>query len=470
MLPGMEWGSWHPARRRLLLHLDIDAFLASVEQLLRPSLLGSPVAVGTGVVASRSYEAKARGVESAMRLSEARRRCPELVVCEGDAQRAARFRERVAAIVAQHIPCVELSSLDDLYADIGEVVARELDGLGAARALAERIRKEVRQETGLSVAQGIGTTRTLARLATTRAKPGGVFLVEPGRERSFLDSVPLCEIPGIGPKTAQELALYRIRSVAELRLVDFELMRASFGKRGEELYWKLRGLPANDKDARVRPQGGVLLGHAGGAWGEGLGAQLSRSSSLWIPSGDPDELRGYMSYLSDRATAALRRQARQAGRLDLHLQLEALPEKALAVGRVPPEFLRRGMALRPPTACRELITARALMLLESMLSKRYRVSKLGLTLSRLRDLPEREQALLFEGALDIGAASPGAASPGAARAGLGGPAARRLDAALDALRAKHGFGSIMAGESIALLGQLAQGRDGFRLRTPSLTL
>ena len=147
---------------RRILHLDIDAFLASIEQLRDPSLCGRPVVVGTGVVASRSYEAKAAGVETAMPLWEARNRCPELVVCAGDARLAERYRQRVAEVVREYAPVVEVSSLDDLYADLTGVplrVRQVLDDATAResecslRELCASLRSEVRQATGLSVAR-----------------------------------------------------------------------------------------------------------------------------------------------------------------------------------------------------------------------------------------------------------------------------------------------------------------------------
>ena len=110
-------------RPRLILHLDIDAFLASVEQIVEPALRGRPVVVGSGCVASRSYEAKARGVETAMAMSEARRRCPELVVRDGDARQIERFRARVAEVLRGFVPVVEVTSLDDMYGDLTGVQA-----------------------------------------------------------------------------------------------------------------------------------------------------------------------------------------------------------------------------------------------------------------------------------------------------------------------------------------------------------
>ena len=236
---------------RRILHVDIDAFLASVEQLRDPILLGRPVAVGTGVVASRSYEAKARGVTTAMPLHEAKRRCPELVVREGDARLAERYRQRVAEILRQFSPVVEVCSLDDFYVDLTGVPLRVEQALAGSTAVeAERslaalcraLRAQVRAETGLSVAQGLGATRTVARLATTKAKPGGICEVPAGHERDFLADFPVEAVPGIGPKSAELLLQVGVRTVRELWAVDRELLRQSFGARGDEHCPRCRGL------------------------------------------------------------------------------------------------------------------------------------------------------------------------------------------------------------------------------------
>ena len=223
---------------RRLLHVDIDAFLASVEQLRDPSLLGRPVAVGTGVVASRSYEAKARGVATAMPLHEALRRCPELVVRDGDARLVERYRQRVAEVLRQFSPVVEVCSLDDFYVDLTGVSLRVEQALAAdATVDAERslaplcreVRAAVRAATGLSVAQGVGSTRTVARMATTRAKPGGICEVPAGGEVEFLAGFPVEALPGVGPARAALLQQVGVRTVRELCAVDRELLRASFG-------------------------------------------------------------------------------------------------------------------------------------------------------------------------------------------------------------------------------------------------
>lgn len=451
--------------RGLVLHLDIDAFLASVVQLTEPVYFGKALAVGTGVVASRSYEAKARGVETAMPFSEARRRCPELIIHAGDAGLASRFRQRVGEIVARHAPRVELSSLDDMYAELNGVDPGGDVGEDGPIAIARAIRAEVRAQTGLSVAQGIGATKTLARLATNKSKPGGIFWVRPGRERAFLDPLPVETLPGVGRKTAELLASYRIQSVAELRLLDRSLLRESFGARGEELYWKARGMPCGPSD-RVCELG-VEHGRPGGSWGEGASAQqISRATSLWEATSDIEELRAMLVYLVDRAARCLRERGRLAGRLDVTLGLASGGPPGAERREAPrrsPSFLKRGVALTPPSATTRALVFAAVRILEELLREhRCLVRLVGVCFRNFTLAREWRQGLLFAGAEGERPATP---------AELGeDPRSRLIDDALDVLRKRHGFAAVLAGEANALRGQYALGRDGFRLRTPSLTL
>lgn len=465
---GRSDGRRTPIRRRLFLHLDIDAFLASVAQILEPGLIGKPVVVGSGVVASRSYEAKARGVATAMPIAEALRVCPGLVRRAGDAFAAERFRRRVARVLMGFAPRVEITSLDDMYADLSGMpgVGRE-GSVGGAREdavleLCERLRAQVRAETGLSVSLGLGATRTLARLATDRAKPGGIHWVRPGEERSFLDPLPVSALPGIGRKTAAQLEEYRIRTVAELRLLDRTLLEESFGKRGEEMFWKARGLPAGERDqvvqvaeGRAEETVGGCTGSeagwgAGGAWAEGgLGQSLSRETTLEEPSADPGFMRAMLAYLVDRASARLREQGRRAGRLQVRLRSE--------------RSLKAARRVEPPSAERGVLVELALEILEELLARRCMVSRIGLSLERLMSDGGYVQGDLFSLLVAEG-------SGPLHGEGMRELQSRRLDESLDRIRNRYGFGAMTVGPSIALLGKLVRTHAGFRMRTPSLSL
>lgn len=416
--------------QRRILHVDIDAFLASLEQIRDPTLLGRPVVVGTGVVASRSYEAKARGVQTAMPLAEARRRCPELVVCDGNARLAERYRQKVAEILRRFAPVVEICSLDDFYADLTGVPLRVQGVLADAtrsadevslQTLCEQVRAAVRQETGLSVAQGLGSTRTVARMATQRAKPGGICEVLPGDEATFLGTFPVAAVPGIGPRTADLLQQVGIATVEQLRLCDRELLRQSFGARGDELWAKCRGLD----DAPVRASA--------------LVQSISRESSF-EPSADAGSqqrrfLRGMLGYLLDRAAAELRRQRLLARTVEVRVR---------HVDGVAGEKAR---SLRDGTDRTDQLMELGGALLDELLERRVLVRLVGVTLRSLAAAGQT-QGLLFGG---------------------DEAAKKKLFAAVDAVRARHGFGALVLGEAAELLGKLPQGRHGFVLRTPSLT-
>jgi len=415
---------------RRILHVDIDAFLASVEQIRDPTLRGRPIVVGTGVVASRSYEAKARGVQTAMALSEARRRCPELIICPGDARLAERYRQRTAEVLGRYSPVVEVCSLDDFYVDLTGVPLRVEQALaGSTTVDAERslvtlcrdLRAEVRKETGLSVAQGIGATRTVARMATTRAKPGGICEVAEGCELEFLADFAIEALPGIGPKTAKLLHQVGVSTVRDLRVVDRELLRQSFGARGEELWYRCRGID----EAPVVSTPTLR--------------SISRETSF-EPRGDADSqqrafLRAMLSYLLDRAASELRK---------LELAARTVQVKLHHVGGARGEKAR---TLREATDRTDVLMVTAGELLDLLLNRRVLVRLVGVTLSSLRSVPAVQRYLFSDSDLQRS----------------------KLDTAVDAVRKRHGFGALVVGSSAELLGQLPHGPHGFRLRTPSLT-
>ena len=408
--------------RRLVLHLDIDAFLASVEQIVEPSLRGRPVAVGSGVVASRSYEAKARGVTTAMPIHEARRRCPELIVRDGDARLADRFRQRVATVLRQFAPLVQVCSLDDMYADLTGVA---LIG-GSAVAHAEAIREAVRGATDLSVSQGLGPSKITARLATKHAKPGGVREIAAAEASAFAGAHALEELPGIGDRTRELLEQWNLTTVADLQALDRGLLRHVLGQRGETLYWRARGLdcdPLGEPD-RVQPTPPVQ--------------SISRETSFEAVAGDAAGrpfLLGMLSYLLDRATSELR----------VHdLVARTVTVRVRHVDGVGQEKSR---SRKPATARHDCLFAIARDLLHELLERRVLVRLVGVPLTAFEPAPRRQLELFADETL------------------------RRVDLyrAVDRVRDRHGFGKLVLGEAAALLGKVTNTEAGFRLRTPSLT-
>lgn len=227
---------------RKIIHIDMDAFFASVEQRDNPELRGKPVAVGgssgRGVVAAASYEARKFGVKSAMPSVTAKRKCPDLIFVKSrfDAYRA--VSEQIRAIFHHHTPHVEPLSLDEAYLDVTE----DIHGIGSATAIAEAIRKEIRGETQLTASAGVSYNKFLAKLASDQNKPDGLCVIKPGHGAAFVQSLPVRRFHGIGPKGAEKMARLGIATGADLAAKDREWLRAHFGSFGDYLYRAARGI------------------------------------------------------------------------------------------------------------------------------------------------------------------------------------------------------------------------------------
>ena len=225
-----------------ILHADLDAFYASVEQLDNQQLMGKPVVVGgppesRGVVAAASYEARKYGICSAMSMRTALRLCPDLVRVSARFRRYGEVSRQVMAIFRDLTPLVEPLSLDEAYLDLSEMVSpEEVDE--AARGLKAR----VKEETGLTVTIGGGTSKTVAKIASQAAKPDGLLLVSPGRERQFLAPLDVEMLWGVGPKTAGLLKSHGINTMDDLARYDEGWLLEKMGKRGPELQARAVGL------------------------------------------------------------------------------------------------------------------------------------------------------------------------------------------------------------------------------------
>jgi DNA polymerase-4 len=226
---------------RKIIHVDMDAFYASVEQRDDPALRGKPVAVGgghRGVVAAASYEARKFGIRSAMPSATAKRRCPELIFVKPrfDVYRA--VSQQVRAIFADYTELIEPLSLDEAYLD----VTADRGGLGSARATAEAIRKRIRAETGLTASAGVSYCKFVAKLASDQNKPDGLCVITPERAQAFIAALPVARFHGIGPVTARKLEALGIRTGADLQERSLAELEARFGSSGR-WYWRIcRGI------------------------------------------------------------------------------------------------------------------------------------------------------------------------------------------------------------------------------------
>ena len=230
-----------PPPPRKIIHVDMDAFYASVEQRDDPALKGKPVAVGgghRGVVAAASYEAREFGIRSAMPSVTAKRRCAELVFVKPrfDVYRA--VSQQIRAIFGDYTDLVEPSSLDEAYLD----VSQDRLGLGTARAIAEDIRRRIREETGLTASAGVSYCKFIAKLASDHRKPDGLTVITPERGPEFVASLPVSRFHGVGPKTAAKMERLGIATGADLREWSLAALQAHFGS-SADWYWRIaRGI------------------------------------------------------------------------------------------------------------------------------------------------------------------------------------------------------------------------------------
>lgn len=218
-----------------ILHLDLDAFFASVEQRDKPSLRGKPVIVGgigmRGVVSTASYEARRFGVRSAMAMGEARRRCPHAAFLAGRFGAYRKASAQVMAVLRTVSPLVEPLSLDEAFVDLSETPLIETPADAAAvRHLAEEIRAAVRAETDLTASVGVGTSKFIAKLATNLGKPDGCHLIEPGAELELLSPLPVTVIPGVGAATTERLHRIGLRTIADVQAATLPELARELGR------------------------------------------------------------------------------------------------------------------------------------------------------------------------------------------------------------------------------------------------
>jgi DNA polymerase IV len=229
-----------------ILHLDMDAFFAAVEQASKPSLRGKPVIVGglgpRGVVATASYEARVFGVHSAMPMAQARRLCPNAAYLTPRFRLYQRVSEAVMEILGGLSPLVEPLSLDEAFVDLEAGDALTSEGSEGARAVGERLRGMIREATGLSGSVGLAGSKMLAKIASEEAKPDGLSLVEPGTEREMLAPMTVRTLPGVGPATAEVLRRSGIVTVGDTAEAgEAELLRLLGKAHGASLYAMANG-------------------------------------------------------------------------------------------------------------------------------------------------------------------------------------------------------------------------------------
>lgn len=400
---------------RWVLHLDVDAFFAATEQRDDPALRGRPVAVGTGVVASCSYESRPWGVRTGMRLSEARRRCPHLIVLPGDYRKYESASRQIIARCKEVAPRVEVVALDDVYL--------EWFGSKSVQSSARELADQIYSEVGLNVSMGLAGNKLVAAVATQQVKENKargrtdcLAVVPHGTEREYLANWPVEVLPGIGPKAMQILEHVNVRRVRELAEMPTAVAVRLFGQRGLPLLDLARGIDPREVRLDRTP------------------LSVSRCTSFDPAEADTKLLTAMLDYLLERAAWGLRRShlATRGIRVMVRYADLRLAENRIAVESTDDEAILKKVARSR---------------FEKLCGRRIPLRLLGVELSPLG--PINSQGTLFDAEQQ--------------------ERRRRLLSCKDEIRERFGFLSVTNGSSLELRARLEYDRDNFRLRTPCLT-
>jgi DNA polymerase-4 len=388
-----------PVHGATILHADLDAFYASVEQLLDPALRGRPVAVGGGphggVVLAASYEAKAHGVQGGMPGWRAARLCPDLLFVRGHFREYQRLGDAVMAVLADVTPLVERISIDEAFLDVSG--ATQL--FGPPDAIGASIRARVRAEIGLPISVGAAPTKHLAKIASQVAKPDGLVVVAPGTERAFLDPLPVGLVWGVGPVNQQRLADLGVRTIGDLARTPSSAVERILG---EAVGHKLHAMAHDEDPRRVVTSRSV----------RSVGAQ----SALSRRRPERDDVRAVLAHLSDRVSRRLRAKGRAGRTVTVAVRFTGMRRAT------------RSLTLPVPVAATLTLTEVAERLAWSAIGDAgpCEITLLGVSVSNLAD----QRAIQLE--LDLEPPDPWrpGSAPGAARSAV--------DASMDAIRTRFG--------------------------------
>src|SRR4051794_9848199 len=402
-----------------ILHADLDAFYASVEQLLDPSLRGRPIAVGGGVVLAASYEAKAFGVCGGMSGRQARELCPQLIFVSGHFKEYQRLGDAAIKVIGDFTPLVERISIDEAFADVAGCTHL----FGSPAEIATAIRRRVRAELGLPISVGVARTKHLAKIASQVAKPDGLVVVEPGTELTFLHRLPVELMWGVGPATRERLAAIGVLTIGQLAQTPAcslsRLLGSAAGAKLAALAW--------DRDPReIRPQRRA----------RSAGAQ----SALGSKPAEARTFRPALLHLADRIGSRLRAKSRPGRTVTVRVRFANL------------NSVTRSVTLDAPISATVTLAELAAELVRALLADhpdQKTISLLAISVSHLEE--QRELELELPLGLDDEARRPGSKK---------GVARWAADRAVDRIRDRFGWDAIGYG-SVAL-GVSRSVPDAFR--------
>jgi len=360
-----------------ILHVDMDAFFVSVEELENPELKGKAVIVGAdprgrGVVAAASYEARKFGVHSAQPIRKARELCPHAIFLRGHYEKYHDYSNKICKLLREFTPVVEMVSVDEAYLDL-----TGCDRLhGSAFRAADRLIRTIKRQTGLNCSVGASTSHLVAKIASDQAKPHGLLYILPGYEAQFLAPLPIRRMPGIGKVTEPELRSLGIVTIGDLQQCGLEGLRRRFGKYGEWLHAKSRGQDIDAYAYRDQPK------------------SISHETTFEADTSDIEELRRTLSYLAQLVGRRLRSHQLFARTVGLKLRF------------APFRTLTRDVSLDEPTQLDSIIYEHVLALFERVLRPNSKVRLVGVRASNLqravfqRNLLEAPQTEKFGRLLD----------------------------------------------------------------------
>ena len=387
-------------RGATILHADLDAFYASVEQLLDPGLRGRPIAVGGGphggVVLAASYEAKVFGVQGGMPGWRAARLCPGIRFVRGHFGEYQRLADEVMVVLGDMTPLVERISIDEAFLD----VSGSTHLFGPPDVIGATIRRRVRTEIGLPISVGAASTKHLAKIASQVAKPDGMIVVPPGTEREFLDPLPVGLIWGVGPVNEQRLADRGIRTIGQLAQTPSSAVERILG---HAVGQKLSAM-AHDEDARR-----VTTSHRAGS----VGAQ----SALGRRRPEPEEVRAVLAHLADRVSRRMRAKHRAGRTVTVRVRFTGM------------RSVTRSRTLAQPVAATLTLTEIAERLVWSAIEETRDEHEISLLAVSVSNLTEQRT---IQPELDLPPPDPW--RPGSAT----GVARRAVDGSMDAIRTRFG--------------------------------
>ena len=348
------------ANLRKIIHIDMDAFFASVEQRDNVDLRGKPVAVGgssgRGVVAAASYEARKFGVKSAMPSVTAKRLCPDLIFCKSRFDVYREVSQQIRAIFAQHTDLVEPLSLDEAYLDVTE----DRLGLGSATRIAQAIRRQIFEKMQLTASAGVSYNKFLAKLASDQNKPDGICVIRPGEGAAFVQSLPIRRFHGIGPRGEEKMHRLGIETGADLAAKDVAWLTAHFGSFGAYLHRAARGIDHRPvRTSRTR---------------KSVGGERTFSEDISAPRA----LRDTLHTIADIVWERIARVEARGRTVTLKMKYNDF------------RIVSRARTLPANVAGKEEFTRVGLALLEEMLPLPLPIRLMGLTLAKLDRLAEEE--------------------------------------------------------------------------------